>query len=195
MWLGDLVRLARFGPHLLVRWWHRDADVMRQDQERWSEVYLHGRQPMASWRSFLYLMWHFPEYRSVFYFRAGRIGKLLAWAGAPERTLFIATRDIGPGLFFQHGFATIVTARRIGVGCWINQQVTIGYSQRSGCPSIGDHVTINAGAKVLGGISVGNHVVIGANAVVTKDVPDNVTVAGVPARIIRRNGVRVDEAL
>jgi serine O-acetyltransferase len=53
-------------------------------------------------------------------------------------------------------------------------------------PTIGDNVTIGAGAKVLGGIVIGDNVTIGANAVVTKSLPDNVVAAGVPAKIIRR---------
>jgi serine O-acetyltransferase len=52
-------------------------------------------------------------------------------------------------------------------------------------PTIGDNVTIGAGAKVLGGINIGDNVTIGANAVVTKSLPDNVVAAGVPAKIIR----------
>ncbi|MFL6463660.1 MAG: serine O-acetyltransferase, partial [Bryobacteraceae bacterium] len=57
-------------------------------------------------------------------------------------------------------------------------------------PIIGDHVTIYAGAKVLGPIRIGHHVTIGANAVVVKSVPDHCVVAGVPAQIIRRDGIR-----
>lgn len=52
-------------------------------------------------------------------------------------------------------------------------------------PTIGDNVVVYAGAKIIGGVHIGNNVIIGANAVVTKDVPDNCVVAGVPARIIK----------
>ena len=58
-----------------------------------------------------------------------------------------------------------------------------------------DNVTVCAGAKVIGGVTIGKNSKVGANAVVVKDVPVNVTVVGVPARIVRRNGIRVDEAL
>ena len=75
------------------------------------------------------------------------------------------------------------------------QQVTIGFRDDSNAPSLGDGVTVNAGAKVIGGLHVGDRSKIGANAVVVKDVPPDVTVVGVPARIVRRNGLRVDEAL
>ena len=52
---------------------------------------------------------------------------------------------------------------------------------------IGDNVYIGVGAKVLGNIRIGNNVKIGANAVVIKDVPDNATVVGVPARVVKIN--------
>jgi serine O-acetyltransferase len=62
-----------------------------------------------------------------------------------------------------------------------------GRSQHPGVPQIGRNVYIAPGAKVLGEIVVGDGVVIGANAVVIESVPDNCIVAGVPAKIIRRN--------
>lgn len=55
-------------------------------------------------------------------------------------------------------------------------------------PIIGDNCFIGPGAKVFGKIKIGNNVAIGANAVVNKDVPSNVTVAGVPAKIINEVG-------
>ena len=110
-------------------------------------------------------------------------------------TLYISTAEIGPGLFIQHGFATIIAARSIGANCWINQQVTIGYSNATDLPTLHDNVVVNAGAKIIGNVTLGANCIIGANAVVVKDVPPNVTVVGVPARIVRRSGIRVDEAL
>lgn len=55
----------------------------------------------------------------------------------------------------------------------------------AGIPTIGNNVTIFAGAKVFGKITIGDDVVIGANAVVTKDIPSHSMVAGVPAKIIK----------
>lgn len=55
----------------------------------------------------------------------------------------------------------------------------------AGIPTIGNNVTIYAGAKVFGKITIGDDVVIGANAVVTKDIPSHSMVAGVPAKIIK----------
>jgi len=88
-------------------------------------------------------------------------------------------------LFIEHGFSTIISCRKIGKNCYINQQVTIGYSDATNCPTIGDNVEIKCGAKVIGGITVGDDVIIGANAVVVKDIPPHSIVVGVPARIIK----------
>ncbi len=111
------------------------------------------------------------------------------------QTLVIYTKDIGPGLFIQHGICTIISADSIGENCWINQQVTIGYSDKTHRPIIGNNVMITAGAKIIGGVKIGDNVTVGANAVVVKDVPDNCVVVGVPAYIVKRNGVRVNEQL
>ena len=110
-------------------------------------------------------------------------------------TLYIYTKDIAPGLFIQHGFATIISARKIGRNCWINQQVTIGFLNDTDTPTLGNNVFIYAGAKVLGNVRVGDNSIVGANAVVVKDVPENCTVVGVPAYIVRRNGMKVKEPL
>lgn len=74
----------------------------------------------------------------------------------------------------------------IGKNVTIMHQVTIGTRKVNKSAVIGDNVFIGAGAKILGDISIGNNVKIGANAVVLEDIPDNSTVVGNPARIIRR---------
>lgn len=91
-------------------------------------------------------------------------------------------------LMFCH-FSCIVIAQSVNIGknVSIHQGVTIGRifnGKYSGVPTIGDNVVIFSGAKVLGNIKVGDNAVIGANAVVTRDVPANTVVAGVPAKII-----------
>jgi len=73
--------------------------------------------------------------------------------------------------------------------------VTIGWADKTGGPVIEDNVTINAGAKVIGNIVIGSNSKVGANAVVVKNVPPNCTVVGVPAYIVRKNGVKLKEAL
>ena len=140
-------------------------------------------------------MTFYPEYRSLFYYRLGVVGRRISFLCRPMPTLYINTKQIGPGLFIQHGFSTIISARKIGKNCWINQQVTIGYSNATDCPTIGDNVVINAGAKVIGDVKIGDNSIVGANAVVVKNVPENCTVVGVPAYIVRRNGIKTSEPL
>jgi len=67
----------------------------------------------------------------------------------------------------------------------IAPDVVIGGRGQPGAPVIGDNVLIGAGACLLGPVTIGRNVKIGANAVVTSDVPPNVTVVGVPARIVQ----------
>lgn len=96
---------------------------------------------------------------------------------------------IGKGSFFGYGGMGVVVHSKCVIGdrCTICQQVTLGggNSRYPGVPKIGNDVYIAKGAIVIGGISIGNNVTIGANAVVTKPVPDNAIVAGVPAKILR----------
>ena len=157
------------------------------DVNRWAQVYddreLMGVLSYIS--AFCRFMTFHPEFRSVFYFRV-RAARYFSFLLRPMPTLFIHTRDIGPGLFIQHGFATIITAKRIGANCWINQQVTIGYANKPDAPVIGDNVTISAGAIVIGAVTIGDGAKVGAGSVVTKDVEPNTVVAGVPARPLRQ---------
>ncbi|WP_432541747.1 serine O-acetyltransferase [Kineococcus sp. SYSU DK002] len=89
---------------------------------------------------------------------------------------------IGPGLCLMHSTGIVIGPDvRIGRGLRIYQNVTLGDGSTPGQPTIGDDVTISAGACVLGGVTVGDRAVIGANAVVTRDVPADHVAVGVPA--------------
>ena len=102
------------------------------------------------------------------------------------------TTQIGKGFYIGHfGGIIISSAAIIGDNANISQQVTIGLSgqgDKLGCPIIGDNVYIAPGAKIFGKISIGNNVKIGANAVVYKDVPNNVNVVLDPGmKILPKN--------
>lgn len=101
--------------------------------------------------------------------------------------MYIASPQIGPRLYIQHGFATMISAKSIGSDCWINQQVTIGYTFDHDPPVIGNGVRISAGAKVVGDITIGDNAIVAANAAVVKDVQENAIVGGVPAKVIGEN--------
>jgi len=86
---------------------------------------------------------------------------------------------------------------RIGRNCEIRQGVTLGGNYGRTLPDgrsqpvLEDGVSVGAGAKILGPVTVGARSIVGANAVVVRDVPPDSVAAGVPARIIRRNGQKV----
>lgn len=99
---------------------------------------------------------------------------------------------IGKGFYIGHFSGIVISSSAvIGDNCNISQGVTIGIAgkgENRGCPTIGNNVYIGAGAKIIGKVRIGNNVAIGANAVVTKDVPDNAVVGGIPAKIISMDG-------
>ena len=96
--------------------------------------------------------------------------------------------DFGPGLVLVHTFGIVINSNvKGGRNVIMEHGVTIGAEKRES-PLLGDNIFIGAGAKIIGRVRIGSNVKIGANAVVIKDVPDNVTVAGIPAEIIKHNG-------
>lgn len=120
--------------------------------------------------------------------RSGPVARLMAkywvinhsfWSLVTQSEIHLTT-EIGGGLRLTHPTGIIIHPdAKIGPNCMIFHQVTL-----AGPVVLGGHVDVGAGAKLMAPLTVGDHVVIGANAVVTKDVPPNVTVAGIPARVI-----------
>jgi serine O-acetyltransferase len=102
---------------------------------------------------------------------------------------------IGSRLFIDHGMGVIIgETSALGDDVTMYQGVTLGGTGKEKGkrhPTIGDKVVIGAGAKVLGNIAVGDNCRIGAGSVVLRDVPENSTVVGVPARIVYKDGRRV----
>jgi serine O-acetyltransferase len=97
---------------------------------------------------------------------------------------------LGPGLFIDHGMGVVIgETAEVGEDCTIYHGVTLGgTSLEPGKrhPTVGDRVTIGAGAKVLGPIELGHDSRIGSNAVVVRTVHDNSVVVGVPGQVIAR---------
>ena len=183
----------RLVPHIMLMILGSSRSVIEMDLDRWGTILL-WRKPDSSIQRvvlFVRLMTLKAEYRNLFYHRTGLSGRMFAAMCRPMSTLYLDTAKIGPGLFIQHGFCTMIAAAEIGENCWINQQVTIGFSNATDRPTLENNVTISAGAKVIGKVNIGENSKVGANAVVVKNVPANVTVVGVPAYIVRKNGVRV----
>jgi serine O-acetyltransferase len=99
---------------------------------------------------------------------------------------------IGSGFYLGHVGGIVVNDKVvIGKNCNLSHQVTLGISNRgslAGTPTIGDNVYIGPGAKIFGRIHIGDYAAIGANCVVTKDVPDQGVVAGIPGKVISLKG-------
>lgn len=99
--------------------------------------------------------------------------------------------DIGKGLFIDHGSGVVIGETTvIGDNCTIYQGATLGGTGKhvgKRHPTIGNNVMIGAGAKVLGPFRVGDNAKIAAGAVVLKEVPENSTAVGIPARIITKS--------
>ena len=107
--------------------------------------------------------------------------------GTLARVALPLSAEIGGGLRVGRvGGIRVAPDAYIGRDCDLAEGVTIAAA--GGAPWIGDRVQIGPGAKVIGPIRVGNDAAIGANAVVEADVPDGVTVAGVPARRVPGTG-------
>lgn len=105
---------------------------------------------------------------------------------------------IGKGLFIDHGMSVVIgETTEIGDYCLLYQGVTLGGTgkdQGKRHPTLGNNVLVGSGAKVLGPFKVGDNARIAANAVVLKEVPPNSTAVGVPARIVRKDGAKTDDA-
>ena len=105
---------------------------------------------------------------------------------------------IGTGFFIDHGMGVVIgETAEIGDYVTLFQGVTLGGTGKERGkrhPTLGNHVVVGAGAKILGGITIGDNVKIGANSVVLKNVSANSTVIGVPARVIKTQGERLPDA-
>lgn len=104
---------------------------------------------------------------------------------------------IGDRVFIDHGAGVVIgETTEIGDNVTIYQGVTLGGTGKDvgkRHPTIGSNVMISAGAKVLGPVVIGDYVKVGAGSVVLKDVPPHSTIVGVPGRIVRQYGEKVND--
>lgn len=188
--LFAIINYLRTLPIYLCVLCSRQKNLIKMDIARWNEI---DQIKFNMFESLNWYMTYKKEFRNLLFHRLKNpscsfmamihfIVARILWK--PLESLYIYTKDIGGGLYIQHGFATIITAEKIGTNCRIYQQVTIGYKDGS-CPVLEDNVSVTCGAKVLGGIKLHHGSLIAAGAVVLKDVPENAIVAGVPAKVIK----------
>ena len=185
--LRVLLSSIRLLPHVIIMLSTKNSWIIKADLARWADVYhLENPRKLINFIGlFLTFMTFSPEFRNLFYLRSGPLkARAFSWLCPPLGTLQIISTKIGPGLFIQHGIATMISADSIGTNCWINQHVVIGFSNEMDRPTIGDNVRISAGAKIIGKFKVGDNATIGPNTVVIDDVPPNATVLGVPGRVV-----------
>lgn len=104
--------------------------------------------------------------------------------------------QIGKRLVIDHGMGIVIGETTIiGDDCLLYQGVTLGGSGKEKGkrhPTLGNNVLVGAGAKVLGSFKVGDNARIAANAVVLNEIPDHATAVGVPAKVVRVAGERVE---
>lgn len=156
--------------------------------------------------SFLYSYIHFIEFRYIFWLRlTAFLRRKKCFRVFHYLSRFFLYRmnikfgihipyntKIKPGFYIGHiGGIVVHPDVKIGWNCNISNRVTLGISSRGknkGVPQIGNNIYIGPGAVIIGNITIGDNAAIGANCVVTKDVPENAVVVGVPGKIISYNG-------
>lgn len=161
------------------------------------------RDPAAT--SFWQVFWFYPGVRAIAahrkaheLYKKGKMFKAMRIANRARRKTGIEIHPaavIGEKVFIDHGTGVVIGETAVvGDGCTIYQGVTLGGTGKDvgkRHPTIGNNVLIGAGAKVLGPFTVGDNSKIAANAVVLKEIPPNSTCVGVPARIVKMDGVPV----
>ena len=163
---------------------------------------LHRYNNKLSWGTFFKEYVHEFGFKYIFWWRVNKYFKTKSKLLSPVRLIFrfilrqnsihlgidiSLQAEVDPGFKIEHFGGIIVNSNaKIGKRCSMLQGVTIG--EYFGAPSIGEFVFIGPGAKLIGNVKVGNNVIVGANSVVTKDIPDNAVVVGVPGKVISRKG-------
>ena len=104
---------------------------------------------------------------------------------------------IGKGFFIDHGMGVVIgETTEIGDGCTIYQGVTLGGTGKDigkRHPTLGNNVMVGAGAKVLGPVKIGDNTKIAAGAVVLREIPNDSTAVGIPAKVVRQSGRKPDD--
>lgn len=173
-------------PHLIMRFTCKD--IVNMDVVRWQKV---KNKQYNSLIGFVWLIICYPEFRSLFYHRIGRIKSFLCRYLPGRTNLFLQTKNIGGGFYIGHGWGTVVNAKSIGINCGVGQNCTIG-SRNLLTPILKDGCMVWVHSVVLGGITIGENSQIGAGSVVVKDIPDNSIVVPAKSKIIRSNGENVE---
>ena len=168
----------------LERYYHYNGrqGVSPRKRELWRNFFIPRCAPVT-----IYRLAHHAQQHGL-----GRIAKLLTWVNFYLHGIEISSKTtIGPYFFMPHASGTVIGAVSIGHHAVIYHQVTIGAKEvefeHVGRPTVGNHVLIGSGVRVLGAIEIGDNCVIGANSVVTKSIGENHLITGIPASGTLRN--------
>lgn len=136
-------------------------------------------------------LWAVWLHRIAHFLWGKNIKTIARWLSTVNR--FLTGIEIHPGakigrrFFIDHGMGVVIgETAEIGNDCTLYHGVTLGgtsLEKGKRHPTLGDNVVVGAGAKVLGPIKIGNNSSVGANSVVIKEVPENSTAVGIPARV------------
>ena len=188
----DILLLLRFIliiPHLICFFLLRNRKTIEEDLVQWFKIRSYGESKCGV----KYLMKSFAvnrDFRTQFYHRVGSLKHFLSFFLRYETANNIESLgNVKGGLVLVHAFGITINGYCcIGKNCVILPNVTLGYSKGS-VPTIGDDVFIGAGAVIIGKVIIGNNVKIGAGAIVVDDIPDNCTVVGPKALVVKgQNG-------
>ena len=139
-------------------------------------------------------------YRIAHWFHQHKCRFLARWLS--QMSKFFTGIEIHPGatigrrLVIDHGTGIVIgETAQIGDDCLLYQNVTLGGTGKDvgkRHPTLGNNVMVGSGAKILGPFRVGDNARIAANSVVLREVPDNATVVGVPGRVVKISGEKLD---
>jgi serine O-acetyltransferase len=164
-----------------------------------------NKDPAA--KSIVEVLTSYPGIQAVLLYRVAHFLHLMGLPFVPRYLSYVARQmtgvDIHPGavigsdFFIDHGQGVVIgETAEIGNNVTLYQGVTLGgvsLEQKKRHPTLLNNIVVGAGAKILGPVTIGNNVRIGANSVVTKSVPDNSVVVGVPGRVISDSPEKHDE--
>ena len=179
-------------PYLMLHiiFYLKYRKIVNFDIERCKEH--HYDFELKGFMALVYLLCFDKAFRGIFYYRVKIGGHILNILLPSFDTLMInSNTPIDKGALLVHAFSTIINADSIGENFRISHSSTIGNS-KNGKPIIKNNVTIHPGSIVFGDITIGNNVVVGAGSIINKDVPDDCTIVGNPAYIVKLKGNKVN---